>query len=173
MRLEIDGYNFVYSTVTERSEGGIGLLIAEKIARHILHIKSISNRLLLVPINCSLEITIIWAYAPTKAASLSDKDTLYNNLTDCLRNILLHNFIVLMDDLNARVGSSDTHLKAVGRYIYHQVSNDNGKTLTDFCEADNMCIATTRKPHQNRHKWSWQHPNSNKAQLDHVILRRK
>ena len=36
-----------------------------------------------------------------------------------------------------------------------------------------MCIATTRKPHPNRHKWSRQHPNGNKVQLDYVILTRK
>ena len=48
--LETYGYNFLYSTATERSQGGIGLFIAEKIARHILLIKSISNRLLLIAI---------------------------------------------------------------------------------------------------------------------------
>ena len=36
-----------------------------------------------------------------------------------------------------------------------------------------MCIAATRKPHPDRHKWSWQHPNGNKAQLDNAILRGK
>ena len=36
-----------------------------------------------------------------------------------------------------------------------------------------MCIATTRKPLPNRRKWSRQHPNGNKAQLDYVILTRK
>ena len=166
-------YNIVYCTAAERFQGGIGLLIAEKIARHILHIKSISKRLLLVTINCSPKITIICAYTPTEEASASNKDTFYNNLTDCLLDITLHNFIVLMGDLNARVDSSNTHLKAVGRYTYHQLSNDNGNRLIDLCEANNMSIATTRKPHPNRHKWSWQCPNGNKAQLDHVILRRK
>ena len=34
-------------------------------------------------------------------------------------------------------------------------------------------MATTRKPHPDRHKCSWQHPNGNKAQSDHVILRGK
>ena len=76
-----------------------------------------------------------------------------------------------MGDLNARVGPSDMHLKAVGRYTYHH--NDNGRRLTDLCEANNMRIATTRKPHPNRQKWSGQYPNGSKTQLDHVILRRK
>ena len=59
-------------------------MIAEKIPRHILHIKSISKRLLLVTINCNPKITIICAYTPTEEASASNKDTFYNNLTDCL-----------------------------------------------------------------------------------------
>ena len=93
--------------------------------------------------------------------------TFYNNLTDCLRDIPLHNFIVLMGDL-ARVESSDQHLKAVGRQAYHQVSNDNGNRLKGLCEANNMFLAATRKPYPNRHKWSSQHPNGNKAQLNHL-----
>ena len=110
--LETDGYNFVYSTATERSKGGIGLLIAEKISRHILHMKSISYRLMLVTIDCNPKITIICAY-------VSDTDTFYKNLNNCLFDITLHIFIVLMGDLNTRAGSSDTQLKVVGRYAYH------------------------------------------------------
>ena len=168
-----NGYHFIYSTATERSQGGIGILITDKIAKNILHIKSISNRILLVTINCNPKITILCTYAPTEEASTIDKDTFYNNLTDCIRDIPLHNFVVLMGDINARIGPSNTHIKTVGRYPYHKETNDNGSRLIGLCEANNMCIATTRKPPPDRHKWSWQHPNGNKAQLDHVILRGK
>ena len=92
------------------------MLIAEKTTRHILHIKSTSNRVLIVTIDYNPKITIICTYAPTEEAPVGEKDTFYDNLTDCLCDISLHNFIVLMGDLSARVGSSDTHLKAVGRY---------------------------------------------------------
>ena len=78
-----------------------------------------------------------------------------------------------MGDLNPRVGYSDRHLKAVGRYAYHQVSKDNDNRLIDHCEANNMCIATTRKPHPKIHQRRWQHSNGNKAQLGNVILRRE
>ena len=125
-----------YSRVTERTQGGIGLLISKKIARYILHIKNISNRLLLVHIDCSLIITIICAYAPTGEASSSDKNTFYNNLTDCFCGIPPHSFVLLMGDLNTRVGISR----------YHHVSKDNGDSIIDPCDAKNMCIATTRIP---------------------------
>ena len=78
-----------------------------------------------------------------------------------------------MGDFNARIGSSDSHLKVVGKHAYHQETNNNGARLIHLCEANNMCIATTRKPHPNRHKWSWQQPNGNKAQKNHILLKGK
>ena len=78
-----------------------------------------------------------------------------------------------MGDLIARIGPSNAHLETIGRHPYHKETNDNGNRLIDLCEANNMCIVTTRKSHPDRHKWSWQHPNGSKAQLDHVILRGK
>ena len=78
-----------------------------------------------------------------------------------------------MGDLNAIIEPSNTHIKTVGRYPCHKETNGNGSRLIDLCEANNMCIATTRKPHPDRRKWSWQHQNGNKAQSDHVILRGK
>ena len=68
--------------------------------------------MLLVTINCNPKI-ILCTYAPTEEASTADKDTFYNNLTDCIRDIPLHNFVVLMGDLNARIGPSNTHIKTV------------------------------------------------------------
>ena len=35
---------------------------------------------------------------------------------DCIRDVPLHNFVVLLGDLNDRIGPSNTHLKTVGRY---------------------------------------------------------
>ena len=110
--------------------------------------------MLLVTINCNPKITIFCTYAPTEEASATDKDTFYNNLTDCIQDVPLHNFVVLMGDLNARIGPSNAHLKTIGRHPYHKETNDNGNRLIDLCEANNMCIATTRKPHLDRHKWS-------------------
>ena len=108
-----NGYHFIYSTATERYQGGIGLLITDKIAKIILHIKNISNRILLVTIICNPKITIICTYAPTEEASATYKDTSYNHLTDCIRDFPLHNFVFLMGDLNARIGPSNVHLKTV------------------------------------------------------------
>ena len=57
-----------------------------------------------------------------------------------------------MGDLNSRIASSNTYLKAVGRYTYGQVSSNNAKRLIDILEANITCIGTTRDPHPNRPK---------------------
>ena len=171
--VKTEAKNFLYSTVTDLKEELDCWFLKQLKDRHILHIKSISNRQLLVTIDCNPKVTNISSYDPTEGASAKDKDTFYNNLIDCLRDISLHNFIVMIGDLNARAGSSDTHRKAVGRYTYHQIPTNNGNRLIDLCEANNSCIATTRKPYPNRHKWRRQDPNGNKALLYHVIIRRK
>ena len=75
---------------------------------------------------------MICTYAPTEEASTTDKDTFYNNLTDCIREVQLHNFVVLLGDLNGRIGPSNTHLKTIGRYPYHKETNDNGNRLIIF-----------------------------------------
>ena len=93
----------MYSTATERSQGVIGLLITDKVTKNILHIKNISNRILLHTINCNPKIKIICTQAPTEEASATDKGTFYNNCTDCIRDVPLHNFVVLMGDLNATI----------------------------------------------------------------------
>ena len=111
-----NGYQFIYSTATERSQGWVGLLITDKTAKNFLHIKNISSRILLDTINWNPKIAIICTYAPTEEDSATDKDTFYNNLTDCIRAVPLHNFVVLLGDLNDRIGPSNAHLKTVGRY---------------------------------------------------------
>ena len=136
-----NGYHFIYSTATKRSQGGVGLLITHKTAKNILHVQSISNRILLDTINCNPKITIICTYAPTEEASATDKDTFYNNLTDCIRDVPLHNFVVVMGELNARIGPSNANLKTIGRHPYHKETNDNGNRLIDLCEANNACAS--------------------------------
>ena len=125
-----NGYYFIYRTVTEGSQGEISLLITDKSAKKILHIKNISNQILLVTINCNLKITIICIYASTEEASATDKDTFYNNLTDCIRDVPLHNFVVLLSDLNVRIGPSNAHLKIIGRYPYHREQENPIQTDT-------------------------------------------
>ena len=119
-----NGYHFIYSTATKRSQGGVGLLITHKTAKNILHVQSISNRILLDTINCNPKITIICTYAPTEEASASDKDTFYNKLPDFIQDVPLHNFVVLMGDLNARIGPPNAQLKIIGRHPYHKETNE-------------------------------------------------
>ena len=118
---------------------------------------------------------MISAYAPTENADNDEKEHFYSDLSNYLQSRPLHNLVVTLGDFNARIGrdAMNYHSKVIGKYAYHQESNDNGNRLIDFCESTNMNLATTRQPHPNRHQWTWKHPNGHKAQLDHVLIRGK
>ena len=122
------------------------------IINHFYKWKNKSNQILLVTIDCNPKITIICTYAPAEQASTPDKDTFYNNLTGCICDVPFDNFKILLGDFNARIGPSNAHLKTIGRYPCNKETNGNGNRLTDLCEANNICITTTRKQDPNRHK---------------------
>lgn len=67
--IETDECNCVESLATEKSHGEVGLMIANKMKRHIFHFQSRSNCLLLGTSDCNSEITIICNQSPAEQTS--------------------------------------------------------------------------------------------------------
>ena len=103
------------------------------------------------------------------------KEQFYGDLSQFILSVPLHNFLVVVGDFNARIGfdSHMTSAAAVGRYAYHDTTNVNGQKLAELCEVANLFSALHKQPHKRCHMWTWQHPNGAKAQLDHVLMRRR
>ena len=97
------------------------MLTAEKIARHLLHVKCTSNRPLQATIACSAKVTIICS---TEEASSTDR--IFSTTSHSPWHSTSQ-FILLMGDHNGRIWSSGAHPKSTRRYTYHQVTSDNGK----------------------------------------------
>ena len=93
--LKTDGYHFVYSSANEMSQGGVGLLIKNNLAKHILNVQSISSRILLGTLDCYPKLTIFYAYSPKEKASVIIKGLFCRILAECLHDdIPLHQFLV-------------------------------------------------------------------------------
>ena len=99
----------------------------------------------------------------------------------CTNEVAPHNLLFLAGDFNARIGtdSSQTSPVAIGMHAFHEITNNNGNKLVDFCEAANVRSTQTRFPHPKSRVWTWQHPNNrgkdleNRAQLDHILINGK
>ena len=91
----------------QASQGGEGLLLGRKAKKALLKAKSISPRIILVEFDSNPKTTIISAYSPTNCSTVEEISDFYNKLSDSVRNIPAHNFVFILMDGNARLGSED------------------------------------------------------------------
>ena len=80
-----------------------------------------------IPLAKGRYMTVLSAYAPTVTSDESSKDHFYDNLRSTLRTVSPRDKIVLLGDLNARVGSN--HHTWNGIIGKHGVGNANSNGL--------------------------------------------
>ena len=94
---------------------------------------------------------MVQAYALTNDAMDEEKDEFYNQLLDTV--------IVVMRDLNAKVGNNNTNREEVMGKFGVGVMNEIGERLRDFCSANWFFITGTIFPHKDIHKLTWRSPD--------------
>ena len=82
------------------------------------------------------------------------KTSLQDTILSCNR----HGTIVLIGDLNARIGSNNPNREEVMGKFGVGVMNDDGERLCDFCSANGLVITGTLFPHKEIHKLTWRSP---------------
>ena len=166
---------FVYSSALPDRVGGVGLLIRKKHVPAFRYAERVSERILKVYFEGNPKITIVVAYAPTEMRPADEKDLFYDDIQATINSEPSHSLVAVLGDFNARVGD-DSHQQqsqVVGRYLYHQETNDNGKRLVDLCLAAQLRVAQTRFPQPRKKLWTWRHPSGSLAQLDHILISAK
>ncbi|CAF1456765.1 unnamed protein product [Rotaria magnacalcarata] len=129
-----------------------------------------------VHFNGNSATTIIIACAPTEKNSDIEKTPSRMNCNMCKLDVLPHNVLILAGDLNARIGtdSHTTNPRIIGRCTYHQLTDDNGNRLINYCETCSMRSIQTRFPHPKSRSWTRLHPNGkSEARIDHILINGK
>ena len=107
---DLGSHKLIYSGVIgERARAGVALLVRNEVFEK-LDFNVISERLL--ESNSEFEhkhIKIIVAYGPNEDASKEDKETFYNDLQQVVDNKRPNQEIMILGDLNARVGNKPEH----------------------------------------------------------------
>ncbi|KAL9959458.1 hypothetical protein ACROYT_G032784 [Oculina patagonica] len=79
--------------------------------------------------------------------------------------------IVVMGDMNAKVGDNNTNREEVMGKFGIGVMNDYGERLCDFGSANGLVITGTIFPHKEIHKLTWRSPDGKTVnQIDHVLV---
>ena len=117
---------------------------------------------------------VIACYAPTEEADEEEKDEL--NLTTRRRNMnnTRHNVLMVIGDLNTRVGEDNTGRERAMGTQGLGCANNNGERFSDLCVENRLGIGGTLFMFRDIHKTTWTSPDQRTiSQIDHVIINQK
>ena len=110
---------------------------------------------------------VIVTYAPCEYANENVKNSFYNQLQQTIEEIQAHNFLIILSDMNAKLGPETV------KYTYNALTNDNGRRLNDTMEEAQLIAANTEFHKKKGKLWTWLSPRSTKHQLDYILVRKK
>ena len=176
-QLKEKDYTFFWSGLPEEEHrhAGVGFAIKRSLAEKLDSVpQALNERLMTIylPLSKKQRLFIISAYAPTMSHSQDEKEKFYEDLRQILKKVSPCDSILLLGDLNARVGSDHQAWPDVlGRHLLG-ACNSNGLLLLSLCSEFKLTITNSIFQQRNIYKGTWQHPRSKHWHtLDYVIMR--
>lgn len=168
----VDDKTILYSGAEDKHERGVALILGKKAVESLIGWEPISDRIIKARFFSKfIKMTIIQVYAPTNDSEESEKDHFYDQLQQSVDKVEKHDLLIVMGDLNAKVGQKicederSLGNEAVGR------RNENGEIFVSFCEVNNLVIGGTKFKHKEIHKITWKSPDGRtKNQIDHIAI---
>ena len=171
------GEEMLYSGKEEGAthEQGVGILIAKEVKNSLLEWEAVSPRIITARFQSSARnVTVVNAYAPTNLATDDDKDQFYEQLQAVINKAPKRDLLILLGDMNAKIGSENSGLEHVMGIHGMGTMNDNGRRFTDFCAFNSLIIGGSLFPHKDIHKITWISPDRvTESQLDHITISKK
>ena len=93
------------------------------------------------------------AYGPGCERSEEERDEFWNELTRCVDGLSTRNYVVVLGDLNARVGDGELE-GVVGKYGVPG-ENESGERLLDMCVEQELAIGNSFFKKKGINKYTW------------------
>lgn len=170
--------NVIYcSSNTDKSTNGVAIIIDKKLNHLISGYVTKSDRIIMVKLDTKpIKTNIIQVYAPTCAAADEIVETFYNQLQEVVDGISKRELVIIMGDMNAKVGRSnkEEHLREViGKFGLGE-RNSRGDRLIEFAITNQLTIANTMFQHHPRRLSTWKSPgNIYKNQIDYMLISKR
>ena len=165
----------IYSGHESIHTHGVGLIISKEKVNTLIEWDPISPRLIKARFFSKYcKLTILQCYAPTNEADSEEKADWYEQLQSIVSQVPQHDMLLIIGDLNSKVGSDNTSNERVMGTHGCGIINENGEKLIDFCATNNYVIGGTIFPHKSIHKLTWRSPDGRTSnQIDHIIINGK
>jgi hypothetical protein len=116
-------------------------------------------------------ITLINVHAPTKEKTEEEKGKFYDDLQRTYKTVPKHDIVLILGDLNTKIGKEKTYDNVTGKHTFHEVSNQNRKLVCNFAIGNNMTVMNTQFQHKTIHKGTWTSPDFNTVnQIYHLLI---
>ena len=102
-------------------------------------------------------ITVIQGYAPTSNVEEAEVERFYEDLQDLLELTPKKDFLYILPDWNAKVGSQETP-GVTGKFGLG-VQIEAGQRLIEFCQENALVIANTLFQQHKRRLYTWTSPD--------------
>ncbi|XP_068739101.1 uncharacterized protein [Montipora capricornis] len=114
--------------------GGVGFAMDRQSAKALLEWEPVSARIVRARFHSKfVKTTVIQCYAPTDQAEEEDKDLFYQCLQAQLDRTPRHDLLLVIGDLNAKVGSDNSGYEECMGREGEGVESENGCLLKDLC----------------------------------------
>ena len=152
---------------------GVAFMLSKEAQRALVSWEPIHSRIITARFQTThkrINLQIIQCYAPTNNTDEELKDNFYNQLQHLLQNRKEKYLLLLMGDMNAKVGNNNNGYElAMGKHRLGPM-NENGERFADVCADNNLVIGGTVFPHKPIHKATWISPDhTTENQIDHIL----
>lgn len=170
---ETNGWHLYYKGDESEHQRGVGFLVSPKIARSVLRIQPVNDRIFLLRVNAKPQpITLIQIYMPTTDASDDDVLEVYAEVQKLVDECPRKDRLIVMGDFNARLGSNTSHT-ACGKFGYG-AGNERGQLLMDWLGDNDLIALNTCFQHREKQRYTWVTPDGlTKTQIDYIACRRR
>lgn len=136
------GNTIVYSRRNDNDHReGVAIMMSKEAKKSVIEWTPISERLMVARLKSRYtKLSVIQCYAPTNDAEEEPKDTFYLQLQQALDSVPSHDVLLVIGDLNAKVGrSNEGREKTMGKNGCGEM-NENGERLADICGLNDLVM---------------------------------
>ena len=169
---ETEHYTVIYSGADRNTRGQSGVMISihKSISNKTDHYKFWNDRVIETRLKTQRgHLTILGVYASTEGRDELNEE-FYETLQKILDKVNKNGYIMLIGDMNARVGNN-RFSNIVGTNGEAALSS-NGRKLIDFYTFNNLKIMNTLFKHKDIHKFTWE-ARGHKSIIDYFITNMK
>lgn len=115
------------------------IITTKEVHKCLLKWKPVKERIITARYNSAFaKLTVIVCYGPTENSVDVEKDTFYDQLQKLVDETQAHDVLLIMGDLNAKVGSNNKGKEnTMGQHSLGDINN-NGDRLTSFCQENRL-----------------------------------